>query len=182
MSGDSGIPAAAVRVHNRPGGHSPPGVHNILPDCFSSFCQKASSSALRTSSQAGSWFVLILISNGLLLFLPGTEDRLSAGPADDSYENDSPENAEAVDADILHRGGPSRHEGLMVFISAGKAHADDSRHQHQEKTVEPVHIERKETATARAKYSVIWASFRVIKLILSAHWESCHSSCPPSKI
>ena len=52
--------------------------------------------------------------------------RGKEGPTDDPYQHDPEENAHAVDTHIPDRRSTFVHEGLMVFISAGEAYADQS--------------------------------------------------------
>ena len=103
-------------------------------------------------------FLLIFVCTGcgvlsfpVFFFRAGPENRLPAGPADDPYQDDPPENAETVDADVLYRRRTAGYEGLMIFISAGEAHTDDSGSQHQKKTVKAVHIEGKRNGYRQKK-------------------------------
>ena len=56
----------------------------------------------------GSLLIFVCTGCGVLPFKvfflrAGSENRLPAGPADDPYQDDPPENAETVDTDVLYR-------------------------------------------------------------------------------
>ena len=104
----------------------------------------------------GSLLIFVCTGCGVLPFKvfflrAGSENRLPAGPADDPYQDDPPENAETVDTDVLYRRRTAGYEGLMIFVSTGKAHTDDPGSQHQKKTVKAIYIEGKRNCYRQKK-------------------------------
>ena len=76
----------------------------------------------------------------LLFLLLWLKYGFASGPSDHTNQDDTEKNAHAVNAHIFHGRAAPHDKRLVVFISAGEAHADQSGYEHEQDAVYSIYI------------------------------------------